>query len=592
MKKALCVLLASALTLTGSFATFAEGFTAGTYVGKGQGNNGEVSVSVTFDEEKIVDVQVTEHSETAGVSDPAIEQIPGQIVEEQSLSVDMVAGASNTSKAILEAVADAVAQAGGDVEALLAKAEEETQKAEAEEETDVLVIGGGMAGLTAALQAVQDGAKVTLLEKNAMTGGTLAIAGGYLISCDAELFDDDEVADSLDDFRAAWEAHMAYSGAESGYPDWERWESVVGDTGKTVDWLYESGIHFAEEPFVGFDGGAYPTALHVEGGAGLATELADMLKEKGVDVRTSTKGYELLTDENGAVVGAMAETADSIITFHAKAVILATGGISLNDELVAEYSPKIAKAGVVSWAASGSTGDGLVMAKAVGADVFDNFFSALWDAKVAPAVSGAIDASALTAAAQLGVNGLGKRFAAEASATAPFFVDGLASDMIQDGNAPFFMIYDCANADVAAVLEQGASAGVICKADTIEELAGQMGVDAAALQETFDAYNAMCEAGEDTEFGKAAENLVALTAAPFYAVEWTPTTFGSTGGVKTDEEQRVLNAEGNAIAGLYAAGEMSNRYFYNENYMLGGSLGLYATCGRRAGAAAVADLGM
>ena len=96
----------------------------------------------------------------------------------------------------------------------------------------------------------------------------------------------------------------------------------------------------------------------------------------------------------------------------------------------------------------------------------------------------------------------------------------------------------------------------------------------------------------DTEFGKAAENLVALTAAPFYAVEWTPTTFGSTGGVKTDEEQRVLNAEGNAIAGLYAAGEMSNRYFYNENYMLGGSLGLYATCGRRAGAAAVADLGM
>ncbi|MBQ1490441.1 MAG: FAD-binding protein, partial [Blautia sp.] len=98
--------------------------------------------------------------------------------------------------------------------------------------------------------------------------------------------------------------------------------------------------------------------------------------------------------------------------------------------------------------------------------------------------------------------------------------------------------------------------------------------------------------GEDTEFGKAPENLVALTTAPFYAVPWVPTTFGSTGGVKTDVEQHVLDTEGNAIAGLYAAGEMSNRYFYNENYILGGSLGLYATCGRRAGAAAVADLGL
>ena len=592
MKKALCVLLSSVLTLSAASFAFAGGFTAGTYVGKGQGNNGEVSVSVTFDEEKIVDVEVTEHSETAGISDPAIEQIPGKIVEGQSLSVDMVAGASNTSKAILEAVADAVAQAGGDVEALSAEVAEDVEKAEEEEECDVLVIGGGMAGLTAALQAVQNGAKVTLIEKNAMTGGTLALAGGYLISCDAKLFDDDEVADTLDDFRAAWEAHMAYSGVDSGYPDWERWESVVGETGETVDWLFESGLSFEKEPSLIFDNGAYPTAHHEGGGAGLATELTDMLKEKGVDVRTSTKGLELLTNDNGMVVGAKAEAEDAIITFHAKAVILATGGISQNDELVAEYSPKIAKAGVVSAAASGSTGDGFVMAQAVGADIFDSFFSALWDAKVAPAVSAAIDASALKTAAQLGVNALGKRFAAEASAAAPYYVDALASDMIQDGNAPFFFIYDAAKEDVSAILEQGVEAGVICKADTIQELAGLMGVDAAAFQETFDAYNAMCEAGEDTEFGKAPENLVALTTAPFYAVPWTPTTFGSTGGVKTDEEQRVLDTDGNVISGLYAAGEMSNRYFYNENYILGGSLGLYATCGRRAGAAAVADLGL
>ena len=600
MKKIVSLILMVIMVMTCSMtAAFADGYNAGTYEGVGTGNNGDVKVTVTFSENQIVTVDVSEHSETPGVSDPAIERIPADIVAQQSLSVDTVSGATNTSNAILNAVADAVQQAGGDVEALRNMEAAAVEKAEQEENTEILVIGGGMAGMAAALEAVQQGAKVTLIEKNAATGGTLAIAGGYLIACDAGIFDSANAADSLDDFRKAWEAHMAYSGVDSGYPDWERWESVVGDTGKTVDWLSESGVSFEEAPYMGFDGGAYPVAKHEKAGAGMAAELLDMLVKAGVDVHTETRATELVTNETGAVVGAVAETKDARITFTAKAVILATGGISQNEELVAKYSPKIHQAGVVSGAASGSTGDGLLMAEAVGAEVFDSFFSALWNAKVAPSVSGAIDASKLTTAAQLGVNAKALRFASDSAvvykrgedsaAVAGSYVDGLASDMIQDGNAPFYYIYDASNDEVTAVLEQGVEAGVVYKADTIEALAEEIGVDAAALKETYDAYNALCEAGEDTQFGKAADNMVALTDAPFYAVQWTPTTFGSTGGVKTDLQQRVLKADGSVIPGLYAAGEMSNRYFYNENYMLGASLGLYATCGRRAGAAAVED---
>ncbi|MBQ9263953.1 MAG: FAD-dependent oxidoreductase [Clostridia bacterium] len=601
MKKTLSLILVVMMVMTcGISAAFADGYHAGTYEGVGKGNNGEVKVSVTFSDDQIVRVEVSEHAETPGVSDPAIERIPADIVAQQSLAVDTVSGATNTSNAILTAVADAVAQAGGDVEALQTAKAEAAPKAEQQEETEILVIGGGMAGMAAALEAVQKGAKVTLIEKNAATGGTLAIAGGYLIACDADIFDSANVADSLEDFRKAWEAHMAYSGVESGYPDWERWESVVGDTGKTVDWLAESGVSFEEAPYMGFDGGAYPVAKHVKAGAGMAAEMVDMLVKAGVDVRTETKAIDLVTDETGAVIGAVAETKDAKITFAAKAVILATGGISQNEELVAQYSPKIHQAGVVSGAASGSTGDGLLMAEKVGAEVFDSFFSALWNAKVAPEVSKAIDASKLTTAAQLGVNAKGLRFASESAvvykrgedsaAVAGSYVDGLASDMIQDGNAPFYYIYDAANEEITAVLEQGVDAGVVYKADTIEALAAEIGVDAAALKETYEAYKTLCEAGEDTQFGKAADNMIALTVAPFYAVQWTPTTFGSTGGVKTDLQQRVLKADGSFIPGLYAAGEMSNRYFYNENYMLGASLGLYATCGRRAGASAVEDM--
>ena len=125
--------------------------------------------------------------------------------------------------------------------------------------------------------------------------------------------------------------------------------------------------------------------------------------------------------------------------------------------------------------------------------------------------------------------------------------------------------------------------------ETVEDLAAAIGVDKTVLSDTILHYNDLCKAGEDTDFAKAAEYLSPLETGPYYALEYVPTTFGSTGGVKTDDQQHVLKADGSPIKGLYAAGEMSNRYFYNENYMLGGSLGLYSTCGRIAGTPAAAE---
>ena len=194
------------------------------------------------------------------------------------------------------------------------------------------------------------------------------------------------------------------------------------------------------------------------------------------------------------------------------------------------------------------------------------------------------DASKLTTNKQLGVNAKGERFASEAAV----YFDALGSDMIQDGNAPFYYIYDSSDAEIAKILEQGATAGAVVKADTIEALAEGMKVDAATLKATYDRYQEQVAAGKDEDFGKAAENLTSLETAPYYAVVFYPTTFGSQGGVLTSETGQVLNQAKEAIPGLYAAGEMSNRYFYNENYVLAASLGLYATTGRIAGAAAAA----
>lgn len=194
-------------------------------------------------------------------------------------------------------------------------------------------------------------------------------------------------------------------------------------------------------------------------------------------------------------------------------------------------------------------------------------------------------ASGLRTSSQLGVNANGERFANELPAS----YTALTYDMIMDGNAPFYYIFDSSDESRLSALEAGIELGEVVKGNTIEALAEAMGADASVLSATLERYNAFAGAGVDEDFHKPVENLVALTQEPFYGVKFYPTTFGSTGGVLTDDQGRVQRQDGSVIEGLYAAGEMSNRYYYNHNYVLTASLGLYSTMGLRAGDAAVTD---
>lgn len=564
-----------------------------TYTGVGTGKNGAgaIEVNVTLNDDKVITaVEVTKNGDDAGISDPAVNTIPGEIVKNNSLSVDVVSGATLTSNGIIEAVEAALVAAGlnpVDYKTPVA-AEEVVEKTAVTETTDVLVIGAGMAGLTAALSAKQNGANVIIIDKMAMAGGTTNTAGGILVCVDSELFAENRLeTDNLESMMAYWHQKMDASGVDSGYPDYDRLESVVAETGKTVDWLVASGVEFSSEPYAA--SASYPMALANGGGAGLINMLVDVCQKNGVDLRLNTKGTQLKVDENGAVVGAVAETADSIITFNAKSVILATGGISQNEELVEKYSAKLHRAGLIPASAVSHTGDGFLMAMEVGAGTFDVFATPLFSTMVDPALSALTDTSALTIYSQLGVNANGDRFGNEAVSAGWDTMDMTASDMIQNGVAPFWYVYDSSNEAAVAALEAGVASGVVAKGETIEELALNMHVYTKNLKNAYENYCAAVTAGEDKEFGKPAMFLTAMDKAPFYAVKVYPTTFGSAGGVTTTEQGRVTRQDGTVIPGLYAAGEMSNRYFYNENYILAASLGMYSTMGHRTGAAAAQD---
>lgn len=591
MKKLLCLALALLLVMTGcstSTPSTDDGglYKEGTYTATADGNNGPVTVEVKFSSEKIESVTVTEHAETAGLADPALERIPAAIVAHQSLGVDAVSGATNTSNAILNAVADAVTQAGGDAEALKnVKVEESNEKAEVTKETEVVVVGSGIAGLSAAIAAAEDGAKVVVIEKMATTGGTTAISGGYLICVDSELHDGKR-DDSLESFMKYWDTRMAVSGVESGYPDKDRAELVFGQTGATVDWLTGHGLTWNPDLYEMALFGDYTFAVNTAGGRGLVDQMIAACEKLGVEIITECKGEELIV-ENGVVTGIIAETANEVITYKTKAVVLATGGISQTAELVEKYSPKVAAANTISVAAAGATGDGLLMALEAGAVPFDSFFTSLCYHTIDPAFI-AVNADAATIApdAQLGVDANGVRFGSESGE----FRDSVPSAMVQNATGTYWYIFDSADEAKNTIFETGVTAGVVAKGETIEELAAAMGVDSATLKATYDSYMSAVAAGVDEEFGKAAAMLLPIEKAPYYAVKFYPTTFGSQGGVLTDEGGRCLNANNEIIKGLYAAGADSNRYFYNENYVLAASLGIYATTGKMTGEAVAADI--
>ena len=572
MKKLLSLILCMALMLP-SALSLAAGYTPGAYTATVPARNGDLTVETVFDEGSIVSVAVTAHQETPGIADPAISLIPERIVAGQTLAVDSVAGATITADAIVAAVTDCVVQAGGDPEALKVAAAGEAAAVE-NHETQVLVVGAGIAGLLAAHTAADAGAEVILIDKMPITGGTTRISGGYIISTGSD-FTAEGAINTTEDMLVYWKG-IADQARDTGYPNYDRVASIFNGNNENIHYLKEIGVPLGDQAFAG----AY-ALMHSEGnGVGFVDAMEKSAREKGIEIILECEATSLITDGD-AVVGAVVNMNGQSFEIRAKSVVLATGGYSQNPELVARFAPELL--GTIPTASVSNTGDGILMAEAVGAAVFENGWFSICPMQTAMDyyMQGG---AALTTNAQLGVNIKGERYAAEMDMN---FSYELTYKTILDGVDPHFFLYDSANADLIPVLEAGLASGEVVKADTVEALAEQAGIDAAALKATFDRYNAMCEAGEDTQFGKPAAYMVKLAQAPYYAVKFYPASWGSMGGVKTDlETAAVLREDGTAIAGLYAAGEMSNRDFYNEVYYGAASLTVYSNMGRRAGTAA------
>ena len=573
----------------------AGAYTPGTYTASAQGNNGPVSLSVTFSEEAITEITIGEHAETKGTSDPAFEKIPAAIVQYQSLGVDTVSGATNSSKAILEAVADCVAQAGGDAEALRAVPVEEggdTQAAALEDtEVDVLVIGGGGAGLSAALSAAQNGASVILVEKLSALGGNTFRCGGAFNTADPERQKDIPMTEALAsavekvlehedvseehaalkaEVQKQWDEYKA-SGSTTLFdtPEWHALQTIdAGDyegnvelvrtltsnTLDTLNWLGDNGVEWTDQ--VSTVVGALWNRSHQTpnaSGADIVAALEKNATENGVTIYLDSKAEELIV-EDGRVAGAIVTNAngEKVTVKAAKGVVMATGGFSANVEMRVKYNGQWEDIGesVATNNSPGATGDGIVMGEAVGANLVGMGWIQLMplNGVSGGGISGYVNSS-------LYCNKEGERFVAEDQRR-----DVLAAAVLEQTDKLFYIVCDSKEAELRGmtpeILGYMVENGLIYSGETIAELAESMGVPADALEKTVVEFNEAVKADKPDEFGRTTwENTIEV--GPFYAPSFSPAVHHTMGGLEINNNAEVINTDGEVIPGLYAAGEVT-----------------------------------
>lgn len=567
MKKAMNMFLACALSVSlfgCSASSGSEAFKAGTYTGTGAGRNGDITVETVFTAEKIESVTVKEHAETPGISDGAIEQIPSAIVEGQSLAVDVVSGATYTSNGIIDAVKDCVEQAGGDVEALLARTMAKEYKEE-ELSCDAVVAGGGAAGMAATLRLQELGKNVILVEKASYLGGAVSVSGGNQVVMGSKLQEesgvsDDTVDSMVEDFRK--------NGADLNNID--ILTVFAENVGATTDWLHENmGVEFDME------GGLHQLGeyshdrelAYAGGGAGCAEVLRADIEESGAQVLLNTEVKELIV-ENGAVTGVKAVSADGYTsyTIHASDVVLATGGYGNNDELL---SDELASA--LYYGCETSTGDGIVMAEAVNAKTANMEYGKRYPNGIEVAeglakstIAGNIVGWTMSA---ILVNKEGNRVVNEKASNRT-----ILEAELEQTDSMLYLLLDQQTFDVwktklaaAGITEEnieeylqnnGSATPVFYHASTLNELEKLAGMEKNALVNTVSRYNGFVQSGTDEDFGRSADYMkMEIGEGDYYLIEQKPRFATTMGGLVINGNMQVLNENDEVITGLYAAGE-------------------------------------
>lgn len=551
------------------------GFKAGTYSAEQKGHNGPIKVEVTVGSDQIEAITVDAAAETVGLGDVAIEKIKTQILESQGLGIDTVTGATVSSTAFLAAVTDALTQAGGDISALKAIKPQTASIPVKDLETDIVVIGAGGAGMTAAVEAVSAGRKVIVVEKMPIVGGNTSRATGGMNAAGTSI----QAAAGIKDDVETFYKDTFTGGKEENDPEMLR--ILVENSAAAVDWVNELGAGLTR---VSLSGGATNPRIHTpEDGSAVGPVVVKVLHEKltelGVEILTETTAIDII-EEGDAAVGIVAQTADGQeFKIKAKAVIIATGGFGANAEMVQSFRPDLV--GFSTTNHSGATGDGLKLAEDLEADLDDIEFIQIHP--TTDPKSGYMFTEGLRGDGAILVNQAGQRFTDELLTR-----DVVSANILKQTEGIAYLVTNEAMRAENAALAGYVTKGYATECATLADVAKYLGVDTAVVEATMAGYETAITSGKDDLFGRT-HLTKSLAQGPWYLLKVTPGIHHTMGGLNIDGKAHVLNEDGEVIKGMYAAGEVTGG-IHGANRIGGNAVTDIIVFGRIAGQTAAAEL--
>ena len=618
MKKRLLALLTALAMILGCASVMAETTTETTGTATVKGFGGDITVTVTLDGADIKDVQITGDGETEGIGSKIINEWPNAFIEYNGI-VDTYTGATFagiTREAVIAAMREALTNAGVNPDDYMREMAGD-ESVDLTIDTDVVIIGAGGAGMTAALTASDAGKSVLVLESQPAVGGNSVKSTGGMNAAktayqdqntfdeaagiektlkSAEAYADNEAITALAaTVKEQWEAWQAnpegyFDSTElfaldtliggKGLNDPELVNTLVNNSAAAIDYLDSIGIHLNN---VAAFGGASVKRIHrpvndegktVSVGAYTVPLLEAACQGRdNLALLTDVTATKLLTNEAGAVIGVEAQgKAGNKVTVNAKAVILATGGFGANLDMVVQYKPDLA--GFMTTNAAGIQGQGILMATEIGAATVD-----MEQIQIHPTVQ-ADTASLITEGLRgdgaILVNANGERFIDEVGTR-----DVVSAAEIAQPDSFSWLVVDQKMVDASSVIQGYINRGLMLQGDTYEALAGELGIPADAFAATMEKWNGYVAEKNDPDFGRTSF-AQPLDTAPYYAVKVTAGIHHTMGGLKIDSQTHVLNTEGQIIPGLFAAGEVTGGV-HGGNRLGGNAVADFVVFGRIAG---------
>jgi flavocytochrome c len=536
-------------------------FNPGTYTSTQRGMAGSFDIAVTFSEHAIESIQIGENKETYMVGTEALRILPERIIENQSLNVDVVSGATYTSYAVIYGVRNCVEQAQGNLKALLAVPVSVDTYDNLPHEADIIIVGGGLAGITAAISAKQNGGDVILLEQHEYLGGNTTMAVGTFIFGGTSIQKAAGITDTPDSYYS-WALANSHNEKDPGQT------RMIADYGQElIDYYAGIGIRFNSTVFA-TSGSPINRGHRVTPNTGGAiAQLSEYMKTIGVDIRFSTRVEDFILNDAGEIIGVKAlNFYGKPVEYYGNKIVLASGGWGDNHDMIVKYWGKEYDS-LVYGGSKGMDGVMLNAAFKLGADLVDMNAPHI-DATLAVGRGIIVWTNFLTDCGGIVIRQSGQRFADEQSVHG----DKVATAMHDLGDEYYYEIIDNNSFNFSPILADKLrdylNMGLLAEYDSIDAMAKGLNVDAPALTKTLEEYNAAVRGEAIDKYGRT--GFFHELVPPFYTVKVANGVVCTTGGLKVDRDFRVINTRGNPIPHLYAIGEISGGY--RIHYVGGDSL--------------------